>query len=195
MPQLDLKLPARQTPGRPAKEITVAWVRELGTDDLRLALTSESHPKPYSLQRIRAVHHNIAILLSQGKPPAEVSRITGRSMSNLTILQRDPAFRNLLAHYQKMGQEALADVYQQLSDTGQAALAALQEKLETNPDAIDDKVKVQIVEMAMDRTGHGPSRTVKSLNVSGQLKDLVEKRQQERKGKVIDAETAPVPSV
>jgi hypothetical protein len=172
--------------GRAPKEIVVAWMRSLHEGDIALILRGESGFKHKPLQKLRAVHHNIAILLSQGKTDVDVSRITGRSIGNIAILKRDPAFITLLDHYGKMGQAALADVYQQLSDVGQAALAALQDKLEEDPDSVDDKVKVKIVEMAMDRTGHGPTRTVRTLNTKDAIKDLVERKRAEQRGQVID---------
>lgn len=192
MPQLDISLPARLPPGKPAVEIVVVYQRDLVVDDIALILTQEVGSQPRTLQRLRAVHHNIAILLSQGREVAEVSRITGRSPGNIHLLQKDPAFKALLTHYQQMGEQALADVWQQLSDTGQAALAALQEKLETDPDSVKDEHKIKIIELTMDRTGHGPSRTVKSVSSADVVKELVDRKRAERKGRIIDASAVVV---
>ena len=189
MAVLDLNLPASGR-GRPSKEITISYARDLSERDLVALMTCESGAKPKPLQKLRAAHHNIAILLSQGKGDTEVARITGRSVGNIHLLKRDPAFVNLLNHYAQMGEQALADVYQQLSATGQAALATLQERLEEDPDSFDAKDLVKIVEVAMDRTGHGPTRTIKTLNTADAIKELVEKKKAERAGRVIDVTVA-----
>lgn len=184
---LEVHLPMKlDRNGKAPRELFLTYVRDITVADIQMILVTEIGAEHRPLQRIRQVHHSIAMLLAQGKEPVDVSRITGRSPGNIAMLMQDPAFQNLYNHYKEMGVQAMADVFQQLSDTGQAALAALQEQLETDPDSLSNSEKIKIVAMAMDRTGHGPSRTVKNLSTADAIKDLVERSEAERKGRVID---------
>ena len=184
---LEISLPPRlNSQGKAPRELFLQYVRDISLEDLQTILVTELGSEHRPLQRIRQVHHSIAMLLAQGKEEVDVSRITGRSPANIRMLKQDPAFQNLLRHYTQMGVQAMADVFQQLSDTGQAALAALQEKLEEDPDSIPDNLKIKIVEVAMDRTGHGPSRTVRNLSTADAIRDLVERKKAEDRGRVID---------
>lgn len=194
MPQLSdhIVLPATlpANGGRPPKMLEIGVVRALGVDDILFLTTAESGGTYRPLQRIRASHHNIAILLSQGKDPVEVSRIMGRSPSNIRKLMDDPAFKNLMAFYNSQGEQAREDMLLQLKDLGQSAMAQLQEDLENHPEKFDKKDLMRIVEVTMDRVGMGPTKTVKTLNTADAIRELVKKKEEERKGKVIDVDAA-----
>lgn len=183
-PSLDLAIPSRLSPaGRPPKPVAVDYLGPLTEADILLIFTGEAGVRAKPLQKIRAAHHNVAILLSQGHTSASVSRITGYSPSRIALLKEDPAFKQLLAHYSQMGEQATADFFQQLADLGIAAVQELQERLETDPDNFSPDELIKIVEKTSDRTGFGPTKTVKSLNVSTTISKL--KERMESKGQVL----------
>jgi hypothetical protein len=70
--------------------------------------------RPSSLKRIRDHHHFIARLIAQGKRTTEVAKEVGYSISRVSILKGDPAFRQLVemykANYNQIDQIEYADV-------------------------------------------------------------------------------------
>lgn len=63
-----------------------------------------------TIAKLRGIHHEIAQLLAQGLSETEVSAITSYSLSRISILKRDPSFKDLVAFYQKQKTEQFADV-------------------------------------------------------------------------------------
>lgn len=191
MPALDLTLPPRLgsgPAGRKSKEIVAVYERDATEQDIAVLVSTPLGAKSRPLQSLRAIHHSMAILLSQGKGPTEVARICGYSVGRIQSMKQDPAFRQLVSHYTKMGELALADVYSQLKDLGQGAIAALNERLESDPDSISSKDLTRLVEVTADRTGHGPTKTVKTIDSKAVLQELIERKEKERKGKLIEPE-------
>src|SRR5438105_3835863 len=76
------------------------FVRELTEGDLALL----ADPPPLAntqrpLVRIRHRHHQLARLLAGGTAAVEASAITGYSQMRISLLQKDPAFCELMAYY------------------------------------------------------------------------------------------------
>lgn len=188
---LDLTLPpSLSSRGRPAKEVNAEFLRPLEPQDIALILNGEVGWRAKPLQKLRAAHHTIAFLLVSGDGDAEVSRKTGRSTSSIQALKQDPAFQQLLSSYSKMGDEARADVFRQAADLSSAALAELQERVEQEPETFTNKELLEVSEKLMDRTGLGPSKTIKTFNGADVVKELVRQKEAERAGRVIDPEEA-----
>lgn len=138
----------------------VHFAREIGPEDLGLLhngiMQAPQDPKA-PLASLREPHHMLARLLAEGKPVVEVSAITGYSTSRIRTLQGDPAFRELMAHYEEAVVFAEADVQAQIKHVALTAGAILQERLEVDPDSFSNKDLKELFQTGLDRIGHGPT--------------------------------------
>lgn len=147
------------------------------------ALNSPRGIKAAPLKELRESHHALARLLAKGLRPVEVSSITGFSLSRISILQSDPAFKELLAHYGEQVNSAFADIFAQLTCLSADALAEMRARLEDDPKAVSNTQLLAILQLALDRTGHGPTQKIEStsLSVTGEqilrIKSLMQESQ------------------
>lgn len=130
-------------------------LRELFPKDL-------AEPKPPggstlpALKRIRAVHHQAARLLATGMAPGQVSLTTGLCPSRISILQRDPSFSELVAHYRELDEEIFLDVRGQVAALGTTAAQVLHDRLLESPEDVSTKDLTQLLSTALDRGGYAP---------------------------------------
>lgn len=129
-------------------------------------------PQAGLLKRLSARHHRLARVLAEGIPPGDAAVLCGYSLSRVSILQTDKAFQELMAFYAAQRAEAFADTGRKLSEVASTALDLLQDRLEDEPDAFSSAQLLAIATAAADRSGHGPSSTVKNLAVSVDLGEL-----------------------
>lgn len=138
----------------------VEYARDLGPEDLALLhsgiVQAPQDPKA-PLASLREPHHMLARLLAEGKSVVEVSAITGYSTSRIRTLQMDPAFKELMAHYEETIVFAEADVQAQIKHVALTAGSILQERLETDPDSFSNKDLKDLFQTGLDRIGHGPT--------------------------------------
>lgn len=145
---------------RPAASFEI--LRELEAGDIVLleAPRDELAPAPTAtpnaIKRIKHTHHMLARHLATGMRPAEAAMRTGYSLSRISILQRDPAFKELLSHYGEMQQEAFVDVVERMANVCLDAVEVLQDRLEDDPDSIRTADLVDIIKTTADRGGHSP---------------------------------------
>jgi hypothetical protein len=156
-------VPLRLGSGRRPKPVQCEYVRDLTTEDLLKASTVPAEGTP-SIKSLRASHHLLARTMATGIDLAEVSIITGYSVSRISILKGDPSFRELLAYYEAMEAEqaktARADMHERLAQVGFDSLEVLHERLLDEPESFDNKTLLAVVEATADRTGHGKTATV-----------------------------------
>jgi hypothetical protein len=101
----------------------------------------------------------------------EVAELTGRSYASVKILQQDPAFKELVAHYRGMITAEFvreADpVISYLRDNAVKAQAMLSDKLDAAMEAnefLPTRDLLGIAELGLDRTGYG--KVNKNVNVN-----------------------------
>jgi hypothetical protein len=112
---------------------------------------------PIPIQQLRASHHQLAELLSQGRPDTEVALITGYSLSRISILKRDPTFQELLANYATMRQKVFVDTLERMRILGLSSLDELQERLETAPERWSNRELMEMAELMLVKpTNKGP---------------------------------------
>ena len=128
------------------------------------ALVSSEAP---TLSRIRGIHHEIARQLASGLTPAEVSAITGYSLSRISILQGDPSFKELLAFYKNKSDEVFVDVRKRMAVLGLDAANELADRLETKPETLSNSQLIEITKASLDRAGFSP--VTKTVNVGVQI--------------------------
>lgn len=141
-------------------------MRRLTEEDLRL-LSEEKGSKPAPLQRLRERHHALARNLAGGMRPEAAAAICGLSVSRVSILQGDPAFKDLVLFYRSEVEAQYAQVHEQLAGASLDALVILRERMEDTPDKIKTETLMEVVKMGADRTGYGPtSKTDVNVNVN-----------------------------
>lgn len=159
-------VPINVGPGRRAAPPPVARVvRELTAEDLLEAGTTEGlGSQPIPIKSLRQSHHTLAQLLAKGEKPANISIITGYSISRISILKSDPSFQELLSYYEDMEAEgyklARADMRERLAQFGFDTMEVLQERISEEPEKFTNKELILAAELALDRIGHGKTSTV-----------------------------------
>ena len=138
----------------------LSYVRDLNAADMEFILNPPplGSTTPY-VKRLRTQHHHLARLMSQGIHDNEVARITGYSISRVSILKQDPAFTELVTYYKSQADAQFVDVHHKLAGLGEAAVEELQERLEEDPTQFKTGDLLKIGEFALDRsTGPPKSR-------------------------------------
>ncbi|NNW55459.1 MULTISPECIES: hypothetical protein [unclassified Roseobacter] len=178
--------------GRKPAPVTVTLVRELEAADAAL-LAAGAGPVsvPPPLQRITQRHHSVARLLAAGTPPGEVALITGYDNSRISILQNSPAFQELVALYKNEVDMQFSTTLENLAGLGEEAIAEIRDRLETEPGKFSLKDLRETATLALDRSGHGPSSSVKkdvTVDFSERLENSRKRALQAARGEIIEAE-------
>jgi hypothetical protein len=143
------------------------------------------------LQRLRSRHHALAKALAEGMRPGIAAATFGYSISRVSILQSDPAFNELLAHYRAEKDHDYARVHERLVGISVDALDEIDKRLEENPDGISMSQLTKLVELSADRTGHGPKAS-QDVNINiGFAERLREARKRLEERKTIELEALP----
>ena len=151
---LELEIPsARGGRKRSAMQVECDFVRDLNELDLDLVI----NPPPVGvaikpLTRIRNTHHALARLVAEGRKHVEITAITGTSMSRLSVLLGDPAFRELVNYYSEQKEAVYLDVHQRLANLGMAAVEELQERLEEDATVFSNRELMELGELMLDRS-------------------------------------------
>jgi len=161
---MELNAELFRTRGRAAKPIVAAVVRELDRADMVL-LSSERGVKPSAIKRLSERHHALARNLASGMPEGDAATFCGYTISRVSILKSDPAFRELLEFYREDAQRPYRDLHVRLSGLAMDAAEELSNRLEEEPDKISNGQLMELTKLGADRTGHGPSSTQLNLNV------------------------------
>lgn len=157
-----------KTRGRTMSPLELEIISSISEEDLldrsEGALVSSEAP---TLSRIRGIHHEIARLLASGLKPADVSAATGYSLSRISILQRDPSFRELLSFYESKSDEVFVDVRKRMAVLGLDAASELADRLENKPETLSNSQLIEITKASLDRAGFSP--VTKTVNVGVQI--------------------------
>lgn len=141
-----------------------------------------------TIAKLRGIHHEIAQLLAQGLSETEVSAITSYSLSRISILKRDPSFKDLVAFYQKQKTEQFVDVQKRLATLSLDAIGEIQERLAEKPDSISTSQLIELSKVTLDRAGYSPVAKSQNISVSMSAEELRELRQAANRG---DVEVVP----
>jgi hypothetical protein len=157
--------PGRQTTEKPA----LGEIRSLAREDL--ALLAETRPKT-QLQSLRDKHHRIARAVASGMSNGEIASVCGISYNRVSILNQDPAFAELVAHYRALVTadwiEAADPVIDFLGSVRTKSLAMLEDKLvaaEEQGEFLPTRELVSMAELGLDRTGYGKVNKNVNINV------------------------------
>lgn len=141
----------------PAEPLLAEIVRELGEADLpELVAPPPVGSQTSALARLSHSHHALARALAEGRSAVEAGLIAGYSVSRVSILQRDPAFAELLAHYGAQRELQHIDVLERLRILGLNSVEELQARLEENPNAFSPRELMELTELALIKGRQAP---------------------------------------
>lgn len=149
--------------GRAKKAPQALYVRDLTNADLDM-LATERGTAARPIQRLRDRHHFLARCLANGMSNTEASAVTGYDPSRISILIKDPTFKELVSHYQVVKDSFRAEFQDRAELLALTAMNELQERLEDDPESMSAPTLLEVMKTTADRTGHAP--TVKTLNVN-----------------------------
>lgn len=187
------------------KTLAFSVIRELTPEDItRVGSGSSLAHRP--LQQIRAIHHRLAQLLSQGFTRHEVAQMAGSSTQRIDKLIADPTFQELIAYYQdQIAEKQIEDgqrIQEKLKTAAETALDELTERLEDDEKraAMPTSELRKIVELGADRTVAPPRQSIQlsqpptaiTLNI-GQPRFAELNAARPEAPKIIDANPEPDP--
>lgn len=189
---LHAKMSSARGGKRPSTPFTIGEPRILDESDLgELVSPSTLNSAPAPLQRLRSTHHRLAQLVAEGMKAAEISLITGYSQSRISILKSDPAFQELVSHYENQKDAVFLDVQERLADLGLTATEELRERLEESPESFTVKELLEVQASALDRSVAPKKSSMKTeTNVTLSWAQLVEETW--KKDKTIDVTPSEV---
>jgi hypothetical protein len=164
MAKADL-IPSR---GAIAEPLYLSVERELNNADLLRVGDAPKVTVPI-LQKLRATHHRMAVLLAQGKPINEIAMIVGCTPQRLVQLQIDPTFSELVNYYTDQTVVMMltdgARLADKIVDLGEAAVDELRERMDDEQKRRNMPVGEirKIAEFAMDRTVAPPKSAPQSV--------------------------------
>ena len=153
-----------RTRGRASKPVEASVVRELDHADMVL-LSSERGVKPSAVKRLTERHHALARNIASGMSITEAALFQGYTISRVSILQGDPAFKELLGFYRADAQRPYRDLHVRLSGLAMDAAEELSNRMEEEPDKVSIGQLMELTKMGADRTGFGPQATNLNVNV------------------------------
>lgn len=168
---MDLNLDLRN-PIKTAAPVVVTVVREIREADRALLAQQPTAVRNGTvLKRLRDSHHKIAQLFADGLEPAEISRVTGYTLSRIYVLKGDPSMKELIAFYQTNKTKEYTDFHARMAELGMDALQELHQRLDEDPDKMDSSFLKDLVKDLADRTGFAPVSKSVNVNVTGNLAD------------------------
>jgi 23S rRNA G2445 N2-methylase RlmL len=162
-----------RTSGRAAKPIKAELGRPLTEVDLK-ELEMERGVTAPGITKLRESHHQLARVIANGAKPSVAALVTGYSISRISILLADPAFRDLVATYRGVKDVNFADYQTKAGILSVEAVEVLQERLHEAPDGFSNDMLVEIGTKFADRTGNGPASKSTNVNVNVDLAARIE---------------------
>lgn len=132
------------------------YIRDLTAEDIAsLSKRATYGSQPGQLiQKLRAPHHTLARLLAEGKKHPECSIVTGYTVEYVVMLERDPAFQELVSYYREQITPIYLNVHERLASLGAMAMEIIQERM-TDPEKVKTMTTGQLREImndALDRS-------------------------------------------
>lgn len=135
---------------KPGQAIEWEIVRALEPDDLALLtnppLMGTTTP---TIAKLRHSHHALARELARGAKDIEAGLIAGFSSSRISILKKDPVFRELLEHYSTQRDIVQVDVLERMTALGLDSLEELKARLEENPDMLSARELMELTNLML----------------------------------------------
>lgn len=182
---LPMTMKLQRTKGRGVAPYEFSVSRELTERDVVRAETEPRDSTPPSLQRLSERHHKAARLLAGGESPSAVAFATGYTRENITLLQTDAMFKELVNSYRRDIEREFLDTAEELAGLSLDATQTLRDRLEADPNNFTNKELIQLGQFAADRSGHGPASS-KEINVNVGLADRLASAKERVKQRLIE---------
>ncbi len=146
-----------------------------------LTEADEGAAKPTPLVRLRDSHHAVARYIARGILPGEISHLTGYALSRISVLQTDPAFRELVEFYRADNREVHREVEEKLALTMLDLRQEIHDRVLDAPEGIAFGELVDAFKVVADRAGYAPvQRSINknlNLNIGERLDRAREKKE------------------
>jgi hypothetical protein len=116
---------------------------------------------------MRHTHHLLAQTLAKGECEANASLITGYSLSYISVLKGDPAFRELLATYHTERELVFVDVLERMKGLGLATMEEIQSRLEISPEKFTNRELQELTKMLLVDSGQAGGRGASAAGTAG----------------------------
>jgi hypothetical protein len=138
--------------------------RDIDPPDLVALRNAKPLEQVAPVQQLRHQHHLLARLLAEGKSVTESAEITGYSVTYISRLKtQDRAFKELIKYYGEQVNEIFVNVHERLAGLGINTVEELQERLAEQPGSFTHRELMELAELCLDRSGHGPTSTNRSV--------------------------------
>lgn len=156
-------------------ETLITDIRPINGQDVEAALAHEASGQrlpAYNIKRVRLTHHRMAQLLAGGMNAVRVSRCCGIDPQRLSfLLNHDPAFIELVAHYKANVDDEFQDFVTAASELSNDMLDELRHRLETEPEKIGAATLLEGIRTLADRSGNSPVAKNVNININEGLAD------------------------
>lgn len=138
---------------RQAEDISISVVRSLTPEDVPALQAKHATGGPgQKVIALRHSHHQTARLLAEGLENAEVSLITGYHPNYISgVLKNDPAFCELVEHYESQTKIRFVDLVERLRASGLSALDELNRRLEEETGSWSRRELMEFVELSLSK--------------------------------------------
>lgn len=126
-----------------------------------------------TIKSIRHTHHRLAQLLAGGMDEIQAAALCNYTLSRVSILKSDPAFKELLAWYSSRVDAEFADFITAASGLGLDALQELQLRLDEKPETFTNQALLELVKTTADRSGNAPIARTHNVNVNIGMGDRI----------------------
>lgn len=170
-------------------ELEAEVLRPLGPDDLaRLSDARGSREEP-TVKRMHDRHHALAKALASGMTATDAAALVGYTVSRVSVLRRDPSFKELETHYLADANKVWRDTHARMASLTADAVNELHTRLEETPEAFGVDDLLEIGKTFADRTGFGPSSKSTNVNVTVDMSDRINAaRRRADEAKLIEGE-------
>ncbi len=139
-----------------------------------ISVTPDAPANLKSLLSIRHSHHHLAQLLAAGElNQNEISLITGYCPSRISILKRDPLFRQLMETYAENRRAIFVDALERMKNLGLSSLDELQRRLEEDPEKFTRRELMEMSKILLSEpkgSGVGGNGNSSSPNIALNVK-------------------------
>lgn len=153
------------------RAVTVIGAELLSYSDLD-RLTERRGVGGARLKNVRQVHHKIARMMAAGMSNVEISAVVGFHHSRLSILRNDPAFQELLVHYENEEEEIWHDVREQAAELGTTAVQEIHQRILEHPEKVATRDLIAVMEKGLDYGGKKPPARTENLHAHTTLEQL-----------------------
>lgn len=136
---------------KPPRPLVLNVARPLGLEDIDQILDLENSI-PAAAQAIKKIthsHHNLAQLLAKGEDEQIVSLITGYQQAYISKLKGDPAFKELLAYYERQTKQVFVDVLERMRSLGLSTIDELQDRLAEQPERFSNRELMEMTKLLL----------------------------------------------